>query len=307
MNNLETLLFKRFVGPALLRPCPLKISRSGPDGEAVNCFAVELQLDPPQWVSAIEDDGIRCHHYENGSQIDTTLRFSAVEARQIRIVHYRGLSEVECFGLWDFVRSRTTRWPYMALWADQVGQWFFNRRSLVSAQQTMVLRALYDDMESGSGYRGTTYFQLCENLATRRYWKHPGGGAFRNKIQLYLDSCVAMKWAINVSGDSQRYRITGHGMAELERRDEEERKHTASQRLQWALWFVAVVSALSAIVQANIVRVPTILDFSTDVKAPQASSEERGQRAPPGASVASAPASAPPSAPATAWAEGQKR
>ncbi len=309
MNNLETLLFKRFVGQALLHPCPLRIPRSGPEGEAINCFTVELQLDPLQWVSAIEDDGIRCHRDENGSQIDTTFRFSALEARQIKITHYHGRAEIQFFGLWDYVRNRATRWPYLMfflrLWADRVGQWFFNRRSLVSAQQTMVLRALYDDMESVSGYRGTTYFQLSENLATKRYWKHPDGGAFRNKIQLYLDSCVAMEWAINVAGDSQRYRITGHGMAELERRDEEERKHTASQRLQWALWFVAVVSALSAIVQANIVKVPTIRDFSTDVKASQASSEERGQRVHPGSSTASAPASAPPAASATT--EGQKR
>lgn len=269
MNTIQQLLFKEFAGSALLRPCLTRIPRSGKEGGEVNCFSLSIEVPGGQaWqIASLTHDSVNCTRIdESGKRIDTTLQMQHVAAKSIRVTHFDGLAEIHYFGLWDFVLGRATRWPYLQIFADRVGQWVFNKRKLSSAQQMDVLAALAASADVGVDVpvraRGLSKFAVAQSLAGRRYWLHPNAGAHRARVQLYLDSFVTQEWAVRRRHDLDEYFITGAGLAELERREEDDRKHRANARLQWALWVVALMSAGSAVVQAQILKVPTLIDWS---------------------------------------------
>jgi hypothetical protein len=97
------------------------------------------------------------------------------------------------------------------------------------------------------------------NIYSMRLFLHPSWEAQSRKMKLYLDSLVQ-------SGDIEKvndeFVVTGKALNTLERYEEEEQRHTEAVKLQRRMFWIAVIALLFTIVQAGIVRLPTLLDLS---------------------------------------------
>ena len=100
---------------------------------------------------------------------------------------------------------------------------------------------------------------LSTAMYSLRFFKNPQRPNIQKKIQLYLDSFVA-------SGELEiknyRYRITGKAIVTLEQFEIDERRHRDSLKNQRRVLWLTIVIALSAVIQAGIIKLKPFLDLS---------------------------------------------
>lgn len=78
-------------------------------------------------------------------------------------------------------------------------------------------------------------------------------------MEFYLDSLVLSG---ELKRDSYNYVVTGLALRTIEAYEEQERKHTENVKMQWRMFWLALAVAAAAIVQAGLVKLPSLVDLS---------------------------------------------
>jgi hypothetical protein len=108
MNRLEQWVFSKAVGFALKhRSNNPHIPRTGPEGDAVNCFVV--YVDQPEqrkkWYAVVDRIDRRTafgtYHIDGAPPEQIAFALSSLSSESIVVMHYRGSWDFEFKGLWD--------------------------------------------------------------------------------------------------------------------------------------------------------------------------------------------------------------
>ena len=264
MNPLSRRLAKIALTRALSQPCEARIPRSGAAGAAVNCFTVAIdRSDAPYLIIlGIADDQLSCIEWD-GSRYEAprTISLSDFTLREIRFTHYYGHSEVTYEGVLDFLWNRTIAWPYLQIHAvrrlSALEQYIFNKKKLVTQQRKGLLKVLLNRTLDGEAEHDP--LDLMTELYSIRWYSHPQGGDMRRRLEFYLDSLVETG---ELRCINHMYSVTGQGVRALEEYEEQERKHAEGVRLQARALWVAVAIALLTVVQAGLIKLPAVIDFT---------------------------------------------
>lgn len=264
MHALTTILSRRFLPSALTRACGSTIPRSGQKGERVNCFTVSIDKAGEPYLIVLEliGDDLKCIEWSgNRYEIDTTVSLSSVDPSAFSITHYYGLSEVTYFGIVDFVIGRLTLWPYIRIHfvrtLSKFDQYFFNKKKLVTKQRVDLLRFLVSRALEGND--SFEEIDLMTQLYSIKWVLHPDRASQRKKLEFYLASLTDTG---ELKKANHKYFLTGHALRVIEEFEEQERKHTENVKMQWRMFGLTLAIALLTLVQAGLVKLPALLDFT---------------------------------------------
>jgi hypothetical protein len=264
MTRYSKSLARFFLTRLLSRACESSVPRSGEEGTRVNCFVTKLHQgdDPPPVVLALEGDELVCVAWD-GSRYSKDLRLPLDMATlsQFRVTHFYGLSTIWYSGLIDFAVSRLTGWPYAKIHAvrvtSRVGQYFFNKRKLATRRRMELLSFLVTRYLGGKGEFSP--IDLMTNLYSLRWVEHPDGESARIQLESYLEAMVETG---ELKKNSYKYRVTGYALRAIEEYEEQERKHVENVRMQRAMLWLTIAIAVFTAVQAQLIKLPTLLDLS---------------------------------------------
>jgi hypothetical protein len=259
------IVYKKSIEYALSKKCPELISRSGEKGRRVNCYtvAIDKENQPYYFVESLVGDELICLEWdENRYSIKRKVAFSNVQPKDFRISHYYGLSEVTYFGINNFIIGRVLFLKYIKIHLNRfliaTGQYFFNKKKLITKQRIQLLRVLIDLALQGKKKFGV--FSLMTELYTVKWHNHPNGNAQREKVEFYLDGLVD-------TGELKKtkdglYELTGLAIRWIEEYEEQERKHGENVKIQRRMLWLTVVIVLLTLVQAGLIKLPQIIDLT---------------------------------------------
>ncbi len=255
---------KLVLGRVVSRACAATIPRSGDKGEKVNCFvtAVDKNGGPYLIVLKVEGDELVCIEWNGVKyQRDRKLPITSFKPSEFRITHYYGLSTVEYRGVIDFLIGQVTAWPYIkihiVLWLGSFDQYLFNKKKLISKQRMELLKYLVEQAQTGKKQHGT--LDLMTELYSIKWFLHPQRETEQQKLEFYLESLAETGELRKISYD---YAVTGFALRAIEEYEEQERKHTENVKMQWRTFWLAVAVAALTLVQAGLVKLPALVDFT---------------------------------------------
>lgn len=265
MKYLIRKLYQWQLPKLISRKCEATIPRSGEAGEQVNCYVVAIddKSEPYFLVSEINDDKMKGLKW-NGRRYndDHILNINDVINDDLIITHYYGLNVVQYRGIYDFIRNNYTALPYIKIHIHRIieksNQYFFNKKKLVTQKRIDLLKFMIND-QLERDHDGIGLIDLMTKLYTIKWVLHPEGEDQQKKVEFYLDSLIA-------SGDikdvNHQYVVNGSAIASIEKFEEEERRHTENVKMQKKTFWLTIIITCFALVQANVIKLPTILDFS---------------------------------------------
>jgi len=270
-SRLRAALVRHVLQKALASQCGMAVPRSGAQGEAINCYSTRAETEDGKEyllqglagdeVSALEWDGERF-------SVPTVVPLKTVASGKLTIRHYVGLASVTYTGFADAARGMVVRWPYVVLWVnrtwDRLNQALFNRRSLATARRHELL-ALVIDLAEESGREVSTTELMSSHYGGDRWAGHPQYWALLTRTEFHLDLLVDSGEL--VKRRSGGYWPTGTGMRVREEAEEQERRHRENVRVQVGLGIVALFAGVMAAAQANLIRLPTVIDIAPPTQA----------------------------------------
>lgn len=264
MPNLNHALLRYFLPRLLARNAEATVPRSGLEGAKMSAFTVKTGETPraryvltgmrDKLVTALEHDGDKY-------SVDAVIPIGSIDPQTLKVRHYYGLDTVDYTGVWDVALGRITAWPYARIHAarlwNRIAQHVFNRRTLTTRRRSEILAEVVSLVEQGE--TGVSAMALLSNRYGHRWASHPDWEPLNNGVEFHLDMLVDTGELRKVG---HRYTPTGLALKALEETQEQERRHKANFRLQSVLAVLTLVAAAAAAVQANLVKVPTILDLT---------------------------------------------
>lgn len=204
---------------------------------------------------------------------EKVLSIKDLNSGAINITHYYGLSEITYNSIYSLAWHYITKIVYIKIHIyrhiDSTHQYFFNKRKLVTKTRMQLLQFLIDN-QLGSTHKGIHIISLLTQIYSTRLFFHPSKDVYKAKLELYLDSLVK-------SGELQfvnnEYVVTGIAITTIEKYEEDERRHTEAVKIQRKMFWLTVVAVIFTIVQTGMIKLPTILDWSTSNASQLASHE----------------------------------
>ena len=244
--------------------CSDLVPRSGAAGEAVDCYVTKVKqgTEPPPVALSFDGQRIGCVAW-NGSryEVELDLQLRDLHLSQFEVVHFYGLSEVRYAGVWDFVRNHVTRWPYIKIYVVRrlvgVNQYFFNKRKLLTQKRNRLLTILVNRKLEGQD--SVSPIDLMSAVYTDRWVEHPDWKAANARLEAYLEAMVDTG---ELERDGHKYKVTGRAFRALEESEELDRRHGENVLLQRSMVWLTVAIAFFAAVQAQLLKLPTLLDFT---------------------------------------------
>jgi len=263
MNRFSSFLRKYVLYGILARACKASIPRSGKEGAQVNCFIVTVDQGnkPYLVVRGADGDDLICKEWDGSCyQIERRSRFNDFRLSDFRITHYYGLDTIEFNGIIDYVLNRISRWPYIKIhvyrFFDGFSQYVFNKKKFYTKQRMELLKFLVGRALDGQIEHNP--IDLMTGLYSLRWFLHPQGIEQQRRVEFYLDSLVASG---ELKRDSYNYVVTGLALRTIEAYEEQERKHTENVKMQWRMFWLTVAVAAATVVQAELVKLPTLIDL----------------------------------------------
>lgn len=264
MKLLTSRFGRHFLNQALKKQCGSRISRSGKEGESVNCFTVAIDKANEPYLVAIElvNKQLNCIEW-NGERYEKniSLQLSSIDPSQLIITHYCGLSSVRYFGILDFIIGRLTFWPYIKIWfvnsISNFDQYIFNKKKLITKQRIELLHFLV--LRVSEGQESFSEFDLMTQLYSIKWILHPNHSSERKKLELNLMSlCDTGELKLN----NHKYYLTGHALSTIENYEEQERKHTENVKMQWRMFWLTLVIVFLTLVQSGLIKLPPLIDLT---------------------------------------------
>jgi hypothetical protein len=266
MNSLSLRLCRLVLPHVLGRACESRIPRTGDEGTRVNCFVTSIDKDGHPYLIALglSASELDCIEWDGSRyQIQQHLPLASFRLSDFQITHYYGLSEIQYKGIFDFFINKLTGWPYIKLqvirWLGSFGQSIFNKKKLITKQRMELLKFLVGRALDGKTEHNP--LDLMTELYTIKWVLHPQGEQQQQKLEFYLDSLEATGELRNIN---YKYVVTGSALRTIEEYEEQERKHTENVKMQWRMFWLTLSIVVLTLVQADLIKLPTIIDLTLD-------------------------------------------
>lgn len=248
----------------LRRAATDRIPRSGDAGAAVNCYTTRVirSEDDSLIVQSASGDICECLEWDgNRYSIKSQVDFNELLNHRFEFTHYHGLCTTTYMGWLDLALGRIFRLPYIKakiyFTYHKIAQGLYNRRKLVTKQRIDLLRVILSAQLNGSDKLSS--LSVMSLIHTDRWYLHPNHESEHHRVHFHLEKLVETKDLIKNGID---YQITGQGVAAIELYEEQERKHGESISTQRRMFWLTIVIALLTLVQAGLVKLPPLLDFT---------------------------------------------
>jgi hypothetical protein len=193
---------------------------------------------------------------EDRFQSPTTIPVTDVEAWSPKFIRFYGFNKINYPSLADFLVSELTFRPWRAYLKESFAQSLYNYRTKFRKDRIEVLKRLVQvslkEAEKNNGLLTTNSWKsvvgLLSEVYGNRVYGHPGYEAEAAHFRLILESLVA-------TGELEKqkmheFKLNGLALASISNYELEERRHRDSVRQNRLLFFVTVVMAVAAVVQA---------------------------------------------------------
>lgn len=266
---LKKLLYKWILPKFILKACKSTIPRSGKEGEKVNCYAVALYRNSaPYFVATGYDCGKLLGLKHNGESYKEkyTLELADLNIGELRITHYYGLDTVWYDSIYDAAWHYLTKLVYLKIiiyrFASSVDQYFFSKKMLVTKKRMELLQFMLSD-QLNRNHDGIEVIDLMTKLYSIKWVLHPTGDEQQKKLELYLNS---LEHTGELKKVNNEYVVTGFAMVTIEKYEKEEERHSGIVNLQKILALLTLGLFLVGLVQTGVIKIPTLIDLSTDQK-----------------------------------------
>ena len=248
----------------LRRVSPDRIPRFGEEGAAVNCYTTRVIRghDDSLLVQSANRDVCECVEWD-GERYSTNVSIPFVDLLKHRFefTHYYGLATIRYSGWLDLALGRIFRLPYIKAKFTfayyNISQGLFNRKKLVTKQRIDILKVILSAQLNGADKLSS--LSVMTLIHTHKWYLHPNKDDEHHRIKFYLDKLAETKDLVKNGID---YQITGQGVAAIELYEEQERKHGESISSQRRMFGLTLVIALLTLVQAGLVKLAPLLDFT---------------------------------------------
>jgi len=234
----------------------------------VNCYAMYIDKagEPYLLIESIQGEKLRCLEW-NKTEFDkkTEIYLSDIDEKQLSIIHFYGSNAISYKGIIDFAFSRILFLPYLKVHTvrliESVDQYFFNKKKLVTKQSIDLLKILMEREQDGQHYCGT--IDLMSSLYNIKWVQHPDSDLQQKRLEFYIN-CLIDAQEIRI--DADMYKLTGKALQAIEEYEEQERKHTDNIKAQRRICWLTVVIALLTAIQAEVIKLPSLVDFGSLLK-----------------------------------------
>ncbi|WP_429124550.1 hypothetical protein [Aeromonas allosaccharophila] len=264
---MKNFLIYKCLSKALKKPAPNLIPRTGEDAASVDCYSCRIILNDniSFWVESVDRDCI--NGYTIGETSDDRLykklTLNDVGLSQLKIKKYKGIYDYTFKNGYDFILKDLTKYIDAVLFfikkLDVITQSIFNKKSLQKNKRTDILKILVEQYSTRNAEFNIV--SLMMHIHSSKYFNHPDKDTATSLLKLYLNSFVESGEVIKTQGIN--YKLTGKAIVTLENYENEERKHKENLRLQRIITFTTIIMALLAAIQADLVKMPTILDLTS--------------------------------------------
>lgn len=265
-------LYKWLLPKLLKRACGDSIPGPREIDESTNCYFVTFELENHYYFVATgcENEDLIGKQYLNIGVIfhpkDFSIQFSEILNRKILIQHFYGLSEINFHTIYACAFHYITHFcyfrPKIARIFALVGQYIFNRKKLVTKSRMELLNFLLED-QIAREHDGIKIIDLMTKLYSIKWVLHPSRSDQQNKLEIFLKSLVE-------SGDlneiNHEYVVTSKAVSTIEQYEGEERRHLGILKLQRRMVFLTIILVLVGLLQAGLVKLPTLIDLTTKKK-----------------------------------------
>lgn len=255
---------RKLLDIALNRAAPARISRSGAQGEAVNCYITQVFRKTGQQlvIESISGNMLNCLEYDgNRYSIQSTHTFESLVNEKFEFTHYYGLATIIYSGWLKFALGRIFKLPYLQVWfifkKTDLLQFIYNRKKLVTKERIDLLKVIL--LAQLDGAHHVSSLSVMSLIHTDMWYLHPNKHFYLNRVEFYLNALTETKDLLKIDGD---YAITGQGIEAIEHYEEEERKHSENIGSQRGMIILTFVIMTLTLFQTGIVKLPILLDFT---------------------------------------------
>ena len=197
----------------------------------------------------------------NYYSINLKIKFTDLLEHRFQFTHYHGLYTTTYSGFWDLALGRIFRMPYIKTWLHStyrsLAQSLYNRRKFVTKQRIDLLKLILTAQLNGRDKLSS--LTVMSLIHSDKWYLHPNREDEHHRVQFYLDKLAESKDLVKNGID---YQISGQGVAAIELYEEQERKHGESITAQRRMFWLTIVIALLTLVQAGLVKLPSLLDLT---------------------------------------------
>lgn len=263
--KLGKYIFKLFAPHLVKNQCPMKVFRVGGDAASQNCYYLYVysNSEPILVIREINTKGVIGKYFDGDKFCgDICIPYEWFNSSDIRITHYYGTATFEYKGLFNYVLHVFTRKDivicYLKRIISYILQLFFNRTKLIMVQRHELLKTLVQNYIN-STHTGIDTLDLMTKLYSIRWIMHPKGREVEKKLELYLDSLAETG---ELSKINTEYVVNGKAIVTIENYEEAERRHRDNIKAQRRMIYLTVLLAIFALVQAGVIKLPTLIDFT---------------------------------------------
>ena len=263
--KLGKYIFKLFAPHLVKNQCPMTVSRIGGDAKSQNCYYLYVysNSEPKLVIKKINTKGVIGKYFDGNAFCgDSCIPYELFNLSDIRITHFYGTATFEYKSHFNYVLHGFTRkdivLSHLRRISSYILQFYFNRTKLIMVQRHELLKVLVQNYID-STHTGIGHLDLMAKLYSIRWIMHPKGEEVEKKLKLYLDSLVETG---ELSKINTEYVVNGKAIVTIENYEEAERRHRDNIKAQRRMIYLTVLLAIFALVQAGVIKLPTLIDFS---------------------------------------------
>ena len=267
----KPIILKWLLPRLLSKKCCNRIPTSGEEVKRVNCYIIYLRSIGGELLHLVSnvDTGTNELYVDSLNpesetfSVQETIPLTSILTMQVTANHYYKGFSIHYGSIYDLFVRHVTKYDLVKInciiiW-NHLSQSRFNKKSLVSKDRIELLKFMLNNQLEQ--YDSQTYFplppadvwvsvfDLMTKIHTPRWIEHPFSEKQKQKLQMHLDSLVHSK-DLKEDQYGYRYSVTSKALKTLEEYEKEERRHLDSVRIQTGLFWLTLIIALSAIVQA---------------------------------------------------------
>lgn len=252
VRNVKICFLKR----GLRRNAPERFSYSKEANFYVS-FLKNQDTDQEILLTAIEDGAFGGLAW-GADRFDTPVKFPLrdIDSWSFRTKRFYGFSQLEYAGLFDFAKSELSFLPqrlYLKEWASQR---LYNYSTKFRHDRVNLLRKLVaNHLAEAKKNNGLLYTSSSKSVVAllaavygNRIYGHPDYEEQSAQFRLILES-LAATGELEKKG-MHEFKLSALAVASISNYELEERRHRDSVKQNWLLFFVTVVMAIAAVVQA---------------------------------------------------------
>tara|TARA_Y100000296_G_scaffold1736_1_gene1841 strand:+ start:10648 stop:11577 length:930 start_codon:yes stop_codon:yes gene_type:complete len=264
------------------RPSESNIPRSGEVAKAVNCHILfighkELDVNEDALFESYNKNTKKLSvrvRAEAGTVYDTPKEVSIKGISSMEITHFYGQYDLKYNSYWQWVFEGWTKWDTFKVWAyyrhkSNITRFasYFSKMDKTDARMKVLEHAVNlkvkHDGKNTFSFRDSFQFSIYDiaiSIYGRSFRYRKDAEEFQSMLKLCLDSLVA-EGDLD-KGDSIYYKI---GRSAIKTLDEYNRgivRHKDSKRVAGGMLWLTVILAISALIQSELIKAPTLLDLT---------------------------------------------